>query len=83
MTFPDFNATKNPLLQTNLIFPVPCEFINAALPRCSVIRPTATTGVAAEVVKAFTDDGLFIGQSTEFFDTVSALADAADAAQRG
>ncbi len=83
LTFPDFNATKNPLLQTNLIFPVPCEFINAALPRCAVIRPTATSGIAAGAVKAFTDDGLFIGQSTEFFDTVSALAEAADAAQRG
>ena len=32
LTFPDFNATGNPLLQTNLIFPVPCEFIDASLP---------------------------------------------------
>jgi hypothetical protein len=24
LTFPDFNATPNPLLETNLIFPVPC-----------------------------------------------------------
>lgn len=83
LTFPNFNATGNPLLQTNLIFPVPCEFINAALPKCAVIRPTATTGAAAGAVKAFTDDGLFIGQPTEFFDTLSALAEAADAAQRG
>ena len=82
LTFPDFNATGNPLLQTNLIFPVPCEFINAALPKCAVIRPTATTGAAAGAVKAFTDDGLFIGQPTEFFDTLSALAEAADAAHR-
>lgn len=83
LTFPDFNATDNPLLQTNLIFPVPCEFISAGLPRCSVIRPTAPAGVAAGAVKALTDDGLFIGQSTEFFDALSALADAADAAKRG
>jgi ferritin-like protein len=83
LTFPDFNATNNPLLQTNLIFPVPCEFLNAALPRCAVIRPTAPAGIAAGAVKAFTDDGLFIGQSAEFFDAVSALAEAADAAQRG
>ncbi len=82
LTFPDFNATGNPLLQTNLIFPVPCEFINAALPKCAVIRPTATSGAAAGAVKAFTDDGLFIGQPTEFFDTLSALAEAADAAHR-
>src|SRR5580700_3857637 len=42
LTFPDFNATGNPELQTNLIFPIPCEFISASLPRCAVIRPTAT-----------------------------------------
>jgi hypothetical protein len=83
LTFPDFNATNNPLLQTNLIFPVPCEFISATLPRCAVIRPTAPAGIAAGAVKAFTDSGLFTGQSTEFFDTLSALAAAADAAQRG
>src|ERR1700722_193313 len=83
LTFPDFNATGKKLLQTNLIFPVPCEFINASLPPGAVIRPTATAGAAAGAVKAFTDDGLFIGQSAEFFDTLSALADAADAAVRG
>jgi hypothetical protein len=83
LTFPDFNATNNPLLQTNLIFPVPCEFISATLPRCAVIRPTAPAGIAAGAVKALTDSGLFTGQSTEFFDTLSALAAAADAAQRG
>lgn len=83
LTFPDFNATGNPLLQTNLIFPVPCEFINASLPHCAVIRPTDPTGIAAGVVKFLTDDGLFIGQSSEFFDTLNSLAAAADAAQRG
>ena len=83
LTFPDFNATGNPLLQTNLIFPIPCEFINASLPRCAVIRPTNPTGIAAGAVQFLTDSGLFIGQSSEFFDTVNALAAAADAAQRG
>ena len=82
LTFPDFNATGNPLLQTNLIFPVPCEFISPSLPHCAVIRPTATAGIAAGAVKAFTDDGLFTGQSVEFFDTLTALAEAADAANR-
>jgi TAT (twin-arginine translocation) pathway signal sequence/Ferritin-like domain len=83
LTFPDFNATNNPLLQTNLIFPVPAEFIDPSLPKCSVIRPTDPDGIAAGAVKALTDDGLFIGQSAEFFDTISALAAAADAAERG
>lgn len=39
--FPDFNATGNELLQTNLIFPIPCEFTDGTLPKCAVIRPTA------------------------------------------
>jgi hypothetical protein len=83
LTFPDFNATNNPLLQTNLIFPLPCEFISPRLPLCAVIRPTEPKGIAAGAVKAFTNDGLFIGQSNEFFDTLAGLAEAADAAQRG
>jgi hypothetical protein len=82
LTFPDFNATGERILQTNLIFPVPCEFIDAKLPLCAVIRPTDPTGIAAGAVKAFTDDGLFIGQSSEFFDTLNTLAEAADKAQR-
>jgi hypothetical protein len=84
LTFPNLNLIKHPVnLQTNLIFPVPTEFINPDLPLAAVIRPTAIAGVAAGAVRAFTDDGLFIGQTPEFFDTLNALADAADAAQRG
>jgi hypothetical protein len=83
LTFPDFNAENNPLVQTNLIFPVPSEFISPKLPLCAVIRPTDPRGIAAGAVKAFTDDGLFIGQSNEFLDTLAALANAADAAERG
>ena len=74
LTFPDFNATGNPLLQTNLIFPLPCEFIDASLPRCAVIRPTAPEGVAAGVIRSFTDDGLFAGQSQGFFGALNELA---------
>jgi hypothetical protein len=82
LTFPDFNATHNPLLQTNLIFPVPCQFIDKSLPHCAVIRPTAPAGIAAGVVSFLTDMGLFIGQPPAFFDALNALATAADAAQR-
>ncbi len=40
LTFPDFNSTPGgPLFQTNLIFPVPCDFISPDLPLCAVIRP--------------------------------------------
>jgi hypothetical protein len=34
-------------------------------------------------VRAFTDDGLFIGQSREFFAVITGLAQAADAARHG
>jgi hypothetical protein len=83
LTFPDFNATGNPLLQTNLIFPVPCEFINANLPRCAVIRPTNPKGIAMGVVNFLTGTGLFTGQTPEFFKTLTTLARQADQAQRG
>lgn len=82
LTFPNFDETFNPALQTNLIFPVPCEFISAKLPRCAVIRPTNPKGIAAGVVKFLTDMGLFRGQSAAFFKALSGLATQADAAQR-
>jgi hypothetical protein len=34
-------------------------------------------------VRAFTNDGLFIGQSAEFFALLTGLAQAADAARHG
>ena len=83
LTIPDLNAAGSPLTQTNLIFPVPCEFIDASLPRCAVIRPTDPDGIAAGVVQFLTDMGLFVGQTPEFFDTLNTLAAAADAAKRG
>ena len=83
LTFPNFDKSpQNPLLQTNLIFPVPCEFINSDLPLCAVIRPTETNGVAMGAVKALTADGLFIGQVPQFFELLADLASDADRAQR-
>ena len=70
-------------LQANLIMPEPCPFMSTKFPACSIIRPTNTTGVAMGAVKALTADGLFIGQSQDFFNTLNALATAADAAVRG
>lgn len=81
--FPNFDATVNPLLQTNLIFPVPCEFISPNLPNCAVIRPTSAGQIdAMGAINAFTDDGLFIGQSPKFLQLLHELAAAADAAER-
>jgi hypothetical protein len=83
LTFPNFFDPLNPLIQPSLIFPIPCQFINASLPHCAVIRPTDPEGIAAGVVQFLTDMNLFQGQPQEFFDTLKSLATAADAAQRG
>jgi len=68
LVFPNLNAPPfgGPEFQTNLIMPEPSPFISRKLPRCSVIRPTDTKGIAMGVVKVLTDMGLFIGQSGEF-----------------
>src|SRR5271169_3982829 len=67
LTFPDFNATGNPELQTNPIFPVPCTFISASLPVCAVIRPISHQHfTAVGAIEGFRDSGLFIGQPKSF-----------------
>ncbi len=84
LTFPNFNATPDPLLQTNLIFPVPCEFISPNLPHCAVIRPTSQGQIDAIGATNFLiGEGLFIGQPSQFTQVLMGLAQAADAAQRG
>jgi Ferritin-like domain len=84
LTFPNFNDLNDPLFQTNLIFPVPCEFISPDLPLCAVIRPTGdVNSIAADAVASLTAGGLFAGQSPAFFQTLQTLAQQADAAQRG
>jgi hypothetical protein len=83
LTFPDLNSkTPKELFQTSLIMPEPTVFLSRKFPAVSIIRPTATKGAAMGALKALTDDGLFIGQSQEFFDFMGKLAKAADAAQR-
>ena len=83
LTFPNFFAPLNPSIQPSLIFPVPCEFIDASLPHVSVIRPlTDKFAGAVAAIASFTADGLFIGQSKEFLDTLMDMATAADAAKR-
>lgn len=67
--------------QTNLIMPEPTVFLKH-FPPVSIIRPTATQGAAMGAVKALTDDGLFIGQSADFFEFLRDLAEDADEARR-
>ncbi|WP_109486868.1 ferritin-like domain-containing protein [Occallatibacter savannae] len=84
VTFPDLNSPPfgGEQFQTNLIMPEPCPFISRKLPKCSVIRPTETKGIAKGVVKFLTDMGLFSGQSPAFFSLMRDLAEDADEARR-
>jgi len=82
LTFPDLNADGE-LLQANLIMPEPTIFLDRKFPVCSIIRPTETDGAAMGALKALTDDGLFLGQSHEFFTFMTELAQAADATHHG
>src|SRR5438477_8395965 len=85
VTFPDLNSPPfvGEEFQTNLIMPEPCPFLNRKLPVVSIIRPTATKGIAMGVVKFLTDMGLFRGQSPQFFAFMRDLAEDADEARRG
>ena len=67
----------------SMAFPTPCTFLNANLPRCAVVRPTnpALAG-PTPFFKALTELGLFIGQPSGFFTTLTKLASAAQAATR-
>jgi hypothetical protein len=83
LTFPNFFSPLNPSIQPSLIFPVPCEFINADLPHCAVIRPSDDRFAGAvATIASFTADGLFFGQSKRFLNTLQTMAVEADAAFR-
>src|SRR6202790_699470 len=87
LVFPNLNAAPfgGEDFQTNLIMPEPTVFLSRKFPPVSIIRPTGIAGVGGAVatIKSFTADGLFIGQSKEFFALLQALAEQADAARRG
>jgi hypothetical protein len=81
VTFVDLHFNQPETLQANLIMPEPCPFLNRSFPICSIIRPTETTGAAMGAATALTDDGLFIGQTPEFFQLLKDLAADADRAR--
>jgi hypothetical protein len=81
--FLDLTTGSDPeALQKNLIMPEPTIFLNKKFPIVSIIRPTETKGAAMGAVKGLTADGLFIGQSPEFFELLRDLAEDADEARR-
>ena len=83
LVFPDLNAPPfgGEDFHTSLIMPEPTIFLNRRFPVCSIIRPTETKGAAMGALRALTANGLFRGQSNAFFDTLTELAHAADAAR--
>jgi hypothetical protein len=83
LVFPDLNSPPfgGEEFQTNLIMPEPTVFLSRKFPACSIIRPTETEGAAMGALAALTADGLFRGQSPEFFKFMTRLAQAADAAR--
>ena len=82
LVFPNLNVSPGgEEFQTNLIMPEPCPFLSRQFPVCSIIRPTATRGAAMAAANAFINDGLFIGQSPQFFELLRDLAADADAAR--
>jgi hypothetical protein len=83
VVFPNLNISPGGEdFQTNLIMPEPCPFLSRRFPAVSIIRPTQTRGAAMGALKALTMDGLFIGQSREFFEYLRDLAEDADEARR-
>ncbi|MFZ3325924.1 MAG: ferritin-like domain-containing protein [Methylocella sp.] len=88
VTFGGLNFNLSPSgedLQPNLIMPEPVPFLDRKFPAVSIIRPVSTNpsifGAVATAL-GFAADGLFIGQTSAFFATLHALAEAADAATR-
>ncbi len=87
LVFPDLNASPfgGEDFQTNLIMPEPTVFLSRKFPPVSIIRPTEPggSGGAVATVKAWTADGLFIGQSQDFLAFLRKLAEQADETRRG
>jgi hypothetical protein len=69
-------------LLNNLIMPEPTVFFKG-LPVCSIIRPTETRNAAQSALQGFINMGAFIGQSKQFMNFVTVLAQEADQARRG
>jgi hypothetical protein len=84
VSFPDMETFDgDESRQKNLIMPEPCKFVRSDLPVCSVIRPTHLQNAGAvAAATAFTNSGLFIGQTQQFFQALMSLARNADAAVR-
>src|SRR5467141_1132036 len=80
-------SLKGDTLQANLIMPEPTHFLNKKFGPVAIVRPTSTRlNGATAAVRAFLDDGLFLGQKPlhkpELVQMLLALAKDADEARR-
>ena len=82
LVFPDLESLGE-IFEPGHVMPEPTVFLSRDLPKCSIVRPTNSSGAAMAALKALTDSGLFRGQSDEFFAVLGELATAADAARHG
>ena len=87
VSFPNLNdphatTTQADEFQTNLIMPEPTFFLNKKFGPVSIVRPTETENAAMNAVKGLAADGLFLGQSPQFFELLQDLAADADRARR-
>ena len=82
LTFPNPNGNpRGSLCQTCLSFPVPRDSISKAVRCYPTIRPVDDQfGGAVTTINGFTQNGLFVGQSSEFLRTLLRMAEAADGA---
>lgn len=65
--------------ESRRVMPRPCDFLRRNLPKCSVIRPSATANAGAvAAATGLVASGLFKGQPPAFLNAVVALARAAD-----
>ena len=83
LVFPNLNLANSEDLQTNLIMPEPTFFLSRKFPPVSIIRPTQTEGAAMGALDSLMRDGLFIGQTKQFLELLTDLAQAADSAKHG
>jgi hypothetical protein len=92
-TLADAQGETNPeslngdTLQANLIMPEPTHFLTnkgRTFPPVAIVRPSSTQLAGAMAsFNSFAADGLFIGQTKEFFKVMRNLAEEADEARRG
>jgi hypothetical protein len=91
-TLADAQGETNPeslngdTLQANLIMPEPTHFLTnngRTFPPVAIVRPSSTQLAGAMAsFNSFAADGLFIGQTKEFFKVMRNLAEEADEARR-